>query len=188
MPKSKRLEKPVTPIRDDVDFYVRGAILGKKVARVTRYGTFSPAENTRAIESIREAYLAKYPDMVAPMYRGRYCYPKGIAVKMYVACYFADFKIGAPTFYTKKPDGDNIAKMVGDALNKVLYHDDCQIADIQVRKFYWLIDSNPTYLPDDMYLTQSSFMHIFATCNPDYMTRPINYYSKSGDEEGPDEL
>lgn len=37
---------------------------------------------------------------------------------------------------TKKPDMDNIVKIVSDALNQVAYRDDAQIVDAQVRKFY----------------------------------------------------
>lgn len=37
---------------------------------------------------------------------------------------------------TKKPDFDNIAKIVGDSLNKIAYHDDAQVVDSMVRKFY----------------------------------------------------
>lgn len=37
---------------------------------------------------------------------------------------------------TKKPDIDNIIKLIFDALNKVAYHDDNQIVDVEVHKFY----------------------------------------------------
>lgn len=37
---------------------------------------------------------------------------------------------------TKKPDADNIAKVVCDALNGVAYHDDSQIARLTVKKTY----------------------------------------------------
>ena len=37
---------------------------------------------------------------------------------------------------TKKPDIDNIFKVVADALNGVAYPDDKSIVDCQVRKFY----------------------------------------------------
>lgn len=37
---------------------------------------------------------------------------------------------------TKKPDADNIIKVVLDALNNVAYHDDTQIVDLQIRRFY----------------------------------------------------
>ncbi len=37
---------------------------------------------------------------------------------------------------TKKPDMDNIMKVVADSLNQIAYRDDSQIVDSQVRKFY----------------------------------------------------
>jgi len=37
---------------------------------------------------------------------------------------------------TKKPDWDNIGKVVCDALNKLAYHDDSGVVDGIVRKFY----------------------------------------------------
>ena len=37
---------------------------------------------------------------------------------------------------TKKPDWDNIGKVVADSLNKVAYRDDAQVVDAQVRKFF----------------------------------------------------
>lgn len=37
---------------------------------------------------------------------------------------------------TKKPDVDNCAKSICDAINKIAYHDDASIVDLQVRKFY----------------------------------------------------
>ncbi len=37
---------------------------------------------------------------------------------------------------TKKPDSDNIIKIIADSLNKLAYHDDSQIVDVMFRKFY----------------------------------------------------
>lgn len=37
---------------------------------------------------------------------------------------------------TKKPDNDNIEKVISDALNGIAFHDDAQIVDNQTRKFY----------------------------------------------------
>lgn len=36
----------------------------------------------------------------------------------------------------KKPDWDNIGKVICDSLNLVAYHDDSAVVDVQVRKFY----------------------------------------------------
>lgn len=37
---------------------------------------------------------------------------------------------------SKKPDWDNIGKIICDSLNLVAYHDDSAVVDAQVRKFY----------------------------------------------------
>jgi len=36
----------------------------------------------------------------------------------------------------KKPDADNVLKIVADSLNQIAYRDDTQVVDSQVRKFY----------------------------------------------------
>ena len=36
----------------------------------------------------------------------------------------------------KKPDIDNVIKLVADALNEVAYKDDAQIIELECRKFY----------------------------------------------------
>ena len=37
---------------------------------------------------------------------------------------------------TRKPDWDNVGKIICDALNGIAYRDDAQIVDALVRKFY----------------------------------------------------
>lgn len=37
---------------------------------------------------------------------------------------------------TKKPDQDNVIKVIADSLNQLAYRDDTQIVDCQCRKFY----------------------------------------------------
>ena len=37
---------------------------------------------------------------------------------------------------TKKPDADNIVKIICDALNNIAYKDDTQVVDLQVKKIY----------------------------------------------------
>ena len=38
--------------------------------------------------------------------------------------------------HTKKPDADNVAKAICDALNKIAYVDDSQIVSLEVNKYY----------------------------------------------------
>ena len=54
---------------------------------------------------------------------------------------------------TKKPDADNITKIICDALNGVAYDDDKQIAEVRIRKVYgpvpqvqvtlWALEDHP---------------------------------------------
>ena len=37
---------------------------------------------------------------------------------------------------TKKPDADNVAKIVCDSVNGILWDDDCQIVELSVKKIY----------------------------------------------------
>lgn len=37
---------------------------------------------------------------------------------------------------TKKPDADNIIKVVADSLNQVAYHDDAEIVGVSLAKYY----------------------------------------------------
>lgn len=37
---------------------------------------------------------------------------------------------------TKKPDTDNVAKIICDALNGIAYYDDAQVVEITVKKYY----------------------------------------------------
>jgi Holliday junction resolvase RusA-like endonuclease len=45
---------------------------------------------------------------------------------------------------TSKPDADNLVKIVGDSLNKILWHDDAQIAETYCTKQYGL--TSATYV------------------------------------------
>ena len=73
-------------------------------------------------------------------------FAKGVQLDMRLTAYFA---IPASTSKkrqqlmrdkvirpTKKPDMDNIIKIIADALNGIAYYDDSQIVDTAVRKFY----------------------------------------------------
>ena len=46
----------------------------------------------------------------------------------------------------KKPDADNIAKVICDALNKVAYGDDTQICSLKVDKRYTRADEEASVL------------------------------------------
>lgn len=53
-----------------------------------------------------------------------------------IDAYLNPSKSNKEVWCTKKPDCDNIAKIICDALNGVAYKDDSQIVDIHIRKHY----------------------------------------------------
>ena len=48
-------------------------------------------------------------------------------------------------YHTQKPDADNLAKLIKDALNGLAWHDDCQVADMIVQK-YWTANAPRTLI------------------------------------------
>ena len=70
----------------------------------------------------------------------------GEPVEMYITAYFPIPKSttkkdrerirNKELFPIKKPDSDNIAKVICDALNGVAYHDDTQVVKLEVRKVF----------------------------------------------------
>lgn len=44
--------------------------------------------------------------------------------------------LGGQTYPTKKPDMDNVVKIVLDALNGFAWHDDAQVIDLHISKIY----------------------------------------------------
>ena len=74
----------------------------------------------------------RYPDdaMLDMRIMAYYGVPKSVSKKK--KALMLDGKIRP----TKKPDMDNVMKVVADSLNQVAYKDDTQIVDAQCRKFY----------------------------------------------------
>ena len=124
---------------EDVDirsFFVPGKIRGKGRPRFTSVGKFgrayTPKETVHYEALIRLEYQRKYglmPPMDGPL-------------SLVVVCWFPipaswpKKKRSEALMYTGKPDGDNIIKAVGDALNCVAFADDSQIADVRCIRLY----------------------------------------------------
>lgn len=115
-----------------IEFFVPCNPVGKARARVTRNGTFTPKKTVDAERMIE--LTARTLRGFAPLIEGpirltiaaKFEYPKSWSTKRRYATFW----------HTSKPDDDNVAKLVRDALNKVLWHDDSQVADSRTSKFY----------------------------------------------------
>jgi Holliday junction resolvase RusA-like endonuclease len=120
-----------------IKFTIPGPPQGKARARTGKGFAYTP-ENTVLYENLIKAmYLKEHCmrvdnlDIPLEMHIKAYCkISKSASLKKY-----ADMHRGA-TRPTKKPDWDNIGKVVSDALNGIAYHDDAQIVRAIVEKWY----------------------------------------------------
>lgn len=130
-------------LMDGITFVVPGKPQGKARARTF----YSPAagksvsrtpENTvlyenfikdRYLQAAQGAYLEKGTPVTLRV-AARFLPPKSVSKKRK-----GDMLKGREQ-PLKKPDMDNIVKVVADALNGVAYHDDTQIAYVEARKAY----------------------------------------------------
>ena len=121
-----------------VKFTVPGEPKGKARPRVTKSGhAFTPKETAMYENLVRLEYQRQCRGAMfgeGPMLDARitayYAIPKSAGKSKRQA--MIDHRIRP----TKKPDCDNCIKIILDSLNGIAYHDDVQIVDCQVRKFY----------------------------------------------------
>lgn len=122
-----------------VKLHIPGEPQGKQRHRMTRSGhTYTPDKTKRYEELVKLTYRKRYGDKI--QWGGK------IPLKMLVV---AGYKIPESAskrtkyamqkgeiYPTKKPDVDNVLKVIADSLNGLCYHDDKQLVDVTVRKYY----------------------------------------------------
>lgn len=103
----------------------------KQRPRFTRSGrTYTPKKTLQFEQQIRETWREQYGDGYAG-FEG----PVSIQIETSRPLCKSNPKHWAGRQDLKKPDFDNIGKVVCDALNGVAYRDDSQIFEAKVRKF-----------------------------------------------------
>ena len=119
-----------------VTFCVPGEPKGKGRPRFTRNGrVYTPADTIRYERLVQLAYDEAVGDLifaspVKVVIEAIHKPPKGKSKKV-----VADMLSGH-ILPTKKPDADNVAKIILDALNGVAWHDDTQVVEMAVSKHY----------------------------------------------------
>ena len=114
-----------------VSFAIPGKPFGKQRPRATRMGrVYTPKETVR------------FEQVVAQIAIEHFSAPFTGPVRLTVIATFApaaswsrkkrEATIG--TYHTQKPDSDNIVKAVSDAMNRIAYADDSQIAETVAQK------------------------------------------------------
>lgn len=126
-----------------VSFTVPGKPVGKERPRVTRNGAYTP-NKTRAYEAaVRSAFL-EASVRAAMSGEGRFDRDR---VRYAAVTIAANFPVPVSwsrnvkehaynSFCTKKPDADNIAKVICDGLNGVAFTDDACVVSLTVDKFW----------------------------------------------------
>lgn len=116
---------------------IPGKPLGKQRPRVLKNGiAYTPKETVNYETLIKQLYATEH----------RWAKPLEGPLKMKVTAYFPIPKSVSKTKATsmeqghirptKKPDADNIIKIVADALNGLAYRDDSQIVSCSLEKYY----------------------------------------------------
>lgn len=124
------------------EFEVPGKVIGKGRPRLNTYtGAVYTPTKTKDYETLVEQYfLLKYPKF--KILEGR--------LKVIITAYFSIPKYTKKVEInemlennispTKKPDIDNIVKVILDSMNKFAFKDDTQITKLEVEKKYSLED------------------------------------------------
>lgn len=124
-----------------IKFSIPGQPFGKQRPRVVSRGTFSKAYTPK--ETVNYENLVKL--MYSQAAKGK-MFSEGTMLDVRIIAYYDIPKstskkkrkemLEHKSRPAKKPDWDNIGKIVCDSLNLVAYHDDSAVVDAQVRKFY----------------------------------------------------
>lgn len=120
----------------EISFVVYGEPMGKQRPRFTKNGhTYTPQKTVNYEELIKFEYYNRYKGMQ---------FTADDAIHIVIKAYMSIPKSASKKKQelmrqglispTKKPDWDNIAKIVGDALNKTAYPDDKQIVEATIVK------------------------------------------------------
>jgi Holliday junction resolvase RusA-like endonuclease len=120
-----------------ITFTVLGEPVGKARQRVTRFGTYTPQatvlyENLIKTEYRRQCNDHRFDDKqpLRMEVRAEYLIPASASKAKRAAMQKGEIRP------MKKPDWDNVGKVVSDALNKIAYRDDTQIVECTVTKHY----------------------------------------------------
>lgn len=118
---------------DSVEFIIPGRISGKARPRFTKKGVVYTLARTASDESVVRHFASQ-------AMRGRKLLEGPLSLTI-------EINIKTPASWSKKrkaaafhvvgrPDLDNVIKLIGDALNGIVWRDDSQISHIDIARYY----------------------------------------------------
>ncbi len=120
-------------------FEIEGKIKGKGRPRFSNYGNF--------VKTYTPADTASYENLIKLQFRAT-CgkWYSELPLKMKITAIHGIVKsaskkdklkmLNGELKPTKKPDADNIVKIICDALNNIAYKDDTQVVELEFKKLY----------------------------------------------------
>lgn len=126
-----------------IDFTIPGNPQGKARPRVTAHGTYTPSKTKSYEKLVAEKFIEAM--------QNQYDFEKVESAEIYITAYFdvpKSWSLHAKRDHynqpaTKKPDSDNIGKIICDALNGVAYKDDACVCELDISKRYRGEDEEP---------------------------------------------
>lgn len=125
----------------EIRFTVPGEPIGKGRPRFSKQGNF--------VRTYTPEKTVSYENLVKLEYErqcGKEPFSKDISLFMKVDAFYSIPRsasrkkraemLGEKLRPTKKPDADNILKIIADSLNGIAYYDDSQIVSCEIHKYY----------------------------------------------------
>lgn len=120
-----------------IRFEILGQPIAKQRPRVTRAGiAYTPAKTVNYEAVVRYTYQSKYAQrepfsgQIEASITAVFPIPKSYSKKK------TEELLNGHNNYDKKPDCDNLAKIILDSLNGIAYKDDSQVTVLHIRKEY----------------------------------------------------
>ena len=132
---TQRMNKSAANTKKEYTLYIPGEPMAKARPRFTGKFVYTPAKTVNYEVLIKELFIEKYGSAMIDGY-----------INANIAAYFSipkstskkkrDGMIRGVILPTKKPDLDNIAKIILDSLNKIAFVDDSYVTRLSVEKYY----------------------------------------------------
>lgn len=117
-----------------VKFTIPGEPMAKQRPKHGNGNTYTPDKTVNYETFIKEIYISgsnnRFDGEIEINVKAYFKIPKSESKKRKKAMEMQEIRP------TKKPDGDNILKIICDALNNIAYHDDSHIVKATVEKLY----------------------------------------------------
>lgn len=120
-----------------IRFEILGQPIAKQRPRVTRSGiAYTPSKTVNYEAVVRLTYQSKYPrrepflGLIEANITAVFPVPKSYSKKK------TEELLNGRNNYDKKPDCDNLAKIILDSLNGLAYKDDSQVTALHINKEY----------------------------------------------------